>query len=73
MPTKPTIEQALDRHQPEIMALKGVTGVGIGLRDAKPVILVMVETSTAELVDRLPSELDGHPVVIEAVGVIRAR
>ena len=66
------IEQTLDRHESAIMALDGISGVGIALRDSNPVILVMVKTLTPELEQSIPRQLDGYRVVLEEVGEIRA-
>jgi hypothetical protein len=66
------IEQVQERHEEELMATRGVVGVGIGERRGEPVLLVMVSERTPE-VGRLPREIEGVPVEIEVVGEIEAQ
>jgi hypothetical protein len=65
------IEQIQERHEAALMAVPGVTGVGVGLRDGHPVLLVLVRERTPE-VARLPQSLDGIPLVVDVVGDITA-
>ena len=67
-----TIEQALDRHHDRLMAVPGVTGLGIGDKDGRPAIIMMVRQLTPDLKARLPRVLEGHPVVVEQSGEIVA-
>ncbi len=71
MAPKP-IEQVLEERTPELMALPGVVGVARGLCAGRPCIRVFVIRETPELRDAIPAELDGHPVVLEVTGEIRA-
>lgn len=50
-------------HKAEIWMdeIEGVIGVAQGERDGKPVVEVYVKDGTAA--EKLPAELDGHPVV----------
>jgi hypothetical protein len=66
------IEQAFDRHHDRLMAVPGVTGLGIGDKDGKPAIVIMVKELTPDLKARLPEALEGHPVVVEQSGEIVA-
>jgi hypothetical protein len=66
------IEQAFDRHQERLMAVSGVTGVGIGDKNGKPAIVIMVKQLTPDLKGALPQVIEGHPVVIEQSGEISA-
>jgi hypothetical protein len=66
------IEQAFKRHHDQLVAVPGVTGMGIGRRDDKPAIVIMVKQLTPELKARLPQALEGHPVVVEQSGEISA-
>jgi hypothetical protein len=59
------IEQVFNDHHDRLMAIPGVTGIGIGSKDGKPAIVIMVEQLTPALTARLPRSLKGHPVVIE--------
>ena len=69
-----TIYQVKERHEFEIMKIFGVTGVGIGENDRKPglAIKVYVERMTPDLQKRLPAELEGYPVIVEATGEFQA-
>lgn len=66
------IEQAFDRHHDRLMAVSGVTGLGIGERDGKPAIVIMVKEITPEIEAALPKVIEGHPVVVEPTGEISA-
>ena len=66
------IEEILDNHQDELMAIPGVTGVGIGDNFGKPVIVVMVTALSSELRDAIPSRLEGVDVQVEVTGEISA-
>lgn len=67
-----TIEQVFDRHHDRLMAVPGVTGLGIGDKGGKQAILVMVEQLTPDLKARIPRALEGYPVVVEQSGEIVA-
>jgi len=71
--TPESIDQVKRKHEPRIMQIPGVTGVGIG-EDSKGVaaIKIYVERMTAELRKQLPKNLDGYPVVAEATGEFNA-
>jgi len=66
------IEEVFDRHHDRLMATPGVTGLGIGAKDGKPAIIIMVSQRSPELKARLPQTLEGHPVVVEQSGEISA-
>ena len=69
---KPKIEDVLDRNTGYLMGIAGVEAVGLGGDTAAPVILVMVRGNQAEMVRKLPKEVEGHPVKVEVTGEIRA-
>ena len=46
-------------------------GVGIGAREAEPCIKVLVQEKTPELEQRLPRNLEGFKVDVEAIVAIR--
>ena len=62
-----------ERHEARLMAIPGVVDVGIGQRDGRVCIVVMVETRTPQIDDRVPDTLDGFPVFIEVTGPIVAQ
>jgi hypothetical protein len=67
------INQVLEAHADELMAIQGVAGVAIGLLEdgETPCLKILVVKLTRELESELPGSLDGHPVVVEESGVIR--
>ena len=67
------INAVLRDHDDALMAIEGVVGVAVGLlEDGKTICLkVLVVWETPELVRRIPSSLEGYPVVVEETGVIR--
>lgn len=72
MSTRPVAE-VIATHADSLMALPGVVGLYEGrLDDGTPCVKIMVARSDAALRARLPRTLEGHPVVIEETGEIRA-
>jgi len=66
------IQTVMEAHVDELMAIEGVTAVAIGrLSDGTPCIQVYVVEKTDDLVRRIPTRLEGHPVVVEESGIIR--
>lgn len=67
------INAVLRDHDDSLMAIEGVVGVAVGLlEDGKTTCLkVLVVRETPALVRRIPSSLEGYPVVVEETGVIR--
>lgn len=62
-----------ERHEARLMAIPGVVGVGIGQRDGRVSIIVMVETRTPQIDHRVPDTLESFPVYIEVSGPIVAQ
>jgi hypothetical protein len=70
------------KHEQALLRKKNVIGVGIGLRQVggrftdQVVLTVMVTrkepTSQLACRDRIPSELEGVPVDVQEVGILRA-
>jgi hypothetical protein len=71
MPSEP-IEAVLERHARGIVSLRGVVGVGAGEADGRPCITVYVAEKTAAVIGRIPTDLEGWPVVVRKSGDIRA-
>jgi len=67
-----TIEQVLKEHTDEWMSIAGVVGTAIGKLEGQPCIKVLVVKKTEELTRRIPSQVEGFPVVIQETGEIRA-
>lgn len=67
------VTAVLQAHDQELMAIPGVVGVAVSLlEDGKtPCLKILVEKRTPELMQKLPTSLDGHPVVVEESGILR--
>ena len=66
------INDVMQSHTEELMSIPGVVGVYIGaLGDGTPCIKVMVVEKTPELESKIPSVLEGYPLVIVESGEIR--
>ena len=68
-----SIATTIERHSAELLEIPGVVGVAEGARDGRPIVQILVERRTPELLSRLPQALDGHPVVVIETGVIRSQ
>lgn len=70
---KRDIQEVMKEHVDELMAIPGVVAVAIGeLDDGTPCIKVLLAEDSAEARRRIPASLDGHSVVVEVSGEIRA-
>jgi hypothetical protein len=71
-----TIAQALEAHEDELLARANVVAVGVGERDGKEVIKVLVEKkqSRSELKpeDLIPEFIEGFETDVEEVGQLEA-
>ena len=67
-----TIEQVQEEHTDEWMAIPGVEGTAIGLYEGKPCIRIFTSLKPKELQDKIPSTVEGYPVIIEETGAFRA-
>ena len=70
MPKK-TIAAVLKERTPNLMTLSGVVGTAEGRCDGKPCIKVYVKEKTPDILNQIPSEIEGYPVTIEETGEIR--
>ena len=71
MPNK-TIEQVLKDRTDEWMAIPGVEGTAIGLFENEPCIRIFTSSNPQELRPKIPSTVEGYPVIIEETGQFRA-
>jgi hypothetical protein len=71
MPEK-TIEQVLKDRTDEWMAIPGVEGTAIGLLKGKPCIRIFTSRKPQKIRDKIPSTVEGYPVIIEETGAFRA-
>ncbi len=67
-----TIEQVQQEHTDEWMAIPGVEGTAIGLFEGKPCIKIFTSLKSQEVRDKIPSTVEGYPVIIEETGEFRA-
>jgi hypothetical protein len=67
------IKGVLRQHDNELMAIPGVVGVAVGLReDEKTLCLkVLVIMKTEAIEKKIPKSIEGYQVVVEGTGVIR--
>jgi hypothetical protein len=72
MPAK-TIEQVQQEHTDAWMAIPGVVGTATGQREGKPCILILTASNTQEVRRKIPSTIEGYPVVVQYIGEVRAR
>lgn len=68
---KKPIELVLQECSEHLIALSGVVGVGQGLSPGKPYIKVFVLRKTSALLEQIPREIEGYPVVVEETGELR--
>ena len=70
--TERSIEQVQEAHTDEWMAIPGVEGTAIGLFEGEPCIKIFTSKKPEELQNKIPSNVEGYPVIIEETGVFRA-
>ncbi len=67
------IDDVKDRHEPKLLSVDGVTGVGIGKsKKGTLCIKVYVKKKTAEIDKLVPKRIEGFDVEIEEVGEVIA-
>ena len=71
--TDKTIQQVQEEHTDEWMALPGVVGTALGQCQGKPCILVLTASNTEQVRQRIPSTVEGYPVLVQHIGEVRAR
>jgi hypothetical protein len=67
------INAVLAAHDRELLAIKGVVGVYVGVIEGtkRPCLTVMLATPSAETERAIPPEIEGYPVVTRVTGEIR--
>jgi len=68
---EPTIEQVHAKHTDEWMAIPGVQGTAIGMSEGTPCILILSSVKASQLQGKIPSKVQGYPVVIQVTGTFR--
>jgi hypothetical protein len=66
-----SIEEVIKKHTPELMSITGVVGTAQGKKNREDCILVLTAKKTPEMIKKIPSSLEGFPVVIQETGEIR--
>ena len=66
------INTVMEAHVDGLMAIPGVTGVAVGeTENGTPCILVLVVEETEEINQKIPDQLEGHPVRLMVSGEIK--
>jgi hypothetical protein len=65
-----TIDEVLKQNADRLMSAPGVVAVAVGECAGKPCLKVLVVKKTAEQMKKIPSMLEGYPVVVEETGPI---
>ncbi len=60
-----SVLEAKELHEKEIMAVPGVTGIGVGRKGGRACIMVYVRKAEPEILKTLPKEMEGFPVRVE--------
>lgn len=70
----PSIKEVKTRYEPQFLQMAGVVSVGIGLdKNGREAIIIGLEAPDPDTEARLPSELEGYPVMIKTIGKIKAQ
>ncbi len=70
--TERSIEEVLKDRTDEWMNIPGVEGVAIGEHKGKSCIRIFTSVNPNNLRDKIPSSVEGYPVIIEKTGRFRA-
>ena len=68
----PSIEQAIEQHEANLMKTDGVIGLGISECQKEPCIKVYLENNTPELKAKIPTQLGRFKVDTEVIGSVEA-
>ncbi len=63
-----SIEQVLKENTNQWMSIPGVEGVAIGENKGKSCIRIFISIDPKNLQDKIPSHVEGFPVIIEKTG-----
>lgn len=68
-----TIQEVKKKHEASILKIEGVVSVGIGFKeDRTQAIIIGLKQETQDLIQQIPTNLDGYPVEIRIVGSVKA-
>ena len=69
-----SITEVKAKHASRLMAEPGVISVGVGQdADGQAIIIIGVDNKASQSNLTLPQELDGYPVEVQVIGVVRAQ
>jgi hypothetical protein len=68
---KSTIQDIVKKNTDFLLSIPGVRGVAVGQKGGKPCVLVLVTQKTDDVMAKIPSQLEGYPVVVEETGTLR--
>jgi hypothetical protein len=69
-----TIQEVKEKHQASILKIEGVISIGIGLKkDRTPAIIIGLKQENQDLMQSIPSVLEGYPVEVQIIGPIKAQ
>jgi hypothetical protein len=72
--TNPSIQDVKKKHEAKLMSLPGVVSVGIGLDPGgRLAVIVGLDKSRPEVQAQIPSQLEGHPLIVQILGPIKAQ
>ena len=67
-----SIEQVQEDYTEKWMNISGVEATAIGQYKGKPCIMVFISINTSELRVKIPSTIEGYPVIIKDTGKFNA-
>jgi len=67
-----TVDTVLEENAETLMRLPGVVGTGLSESSGQPCVRVLVDKMTPELLEQIPTSLEGYAVAVEETGKHRA-
>src|SRR5262245_40891405 len=71
-PSGKSMNEVQEEHQKRLLAIPGVVGIGQGISQGKPCFRIYVGKLTPELSAKIPTTIEGYPVVVLQTGDIKA-
>ena len=68
-----TVHTVLEENAETLMQLPGVVGTALSESSGQPCVRVFVDKMTPEVLEQIPSSLEGYAVAIEEAGEAGAR
>ena len=70
-PSGKSMDEIQEEQEKRLMAIPGVVGMGQGLSEGKRCFRVYVDRLTPELSEKIPTTIEGYPVVVIQTGQIK--